>query len=56
MIVITAVSFIVQWRFKSKFNQYSEIALLSGMSGREVAEKMLRDNGIYDVEVISVEG
>ncbi len=56
MIVIALVSFIVQWRFKSKFNQYSEIALLSGMSGREVAEKMLRDNGIYDVEVISVEG
>lgn len=56
MIIITIVSLIVQWRFKSKFRQYSEIALLSGMSGKEVAEKMLRDNGIYDVEVISVEG
>lgn len=56
MIIIALVSFIVQWRFKSKFKQYSEMALLSGLSGQEVAEKMLRDNGIYDVQVISVEG
>lgn len=56
MIVIALVSFIVQWRFKSKFNQYAEIPLLSGLSGKEVAERMLRDNGIYDVQVISVEG
>lgn len=56
MIVIAIVSFIVQWRFRSKFKQYSEIALLSGMSGGEVAEKMLHDNGIYDVQVISVDG
>ncbi|MDB5005385.1 MAG: hypothetical protein JWQ34_3610 [Mucilaginibacter sp.] len=56
MIVIAVVSLIVQWRFKSKFKQYSEIGLLSGLSGQEVAEKMLRDNGIYDVKVISVEG
>ena len=55
-IIVALISFIVQWRFKNKFNQYSEIALLSGMSGKEVAEKMLRDNGIYDVQVISVEG
>jgi len=56
LILIAIVSFIVQWRFKSKFKQYSEVALLSGLSGQEVAEKMLRDNGIYDVQVISVEG
>jgi hypothetical protein len=56
MIVIAVVSFIVQWRFKSKFKQYSEISLLSGLSGGEVAEKMLHDNGIYNVQVISVEG
>ena len=56
MIVIAIVSFIVQWRFKSKFKQYAEIPLLSGLSGQEVAERMLRDNGIYDVQVISVEG
>ncbi len=56
MIIIAIVSLIVQWRFKSKFKHYSETALLSGLSGQEVAEKMLRDNGIYDVQVISVEG
>jgi len=56
MIIIAIVSFIVQWRFKSKFNQYSEIPLLSGLSGQEVAEKMLHDNGIYNVKVVSVEG
>ena len=48
IIGIALVSFIVQWRFKSKFNQYSEMPLLSGLSGRDVAERMLRDNGIYD--------
>ncbi|TFF40168.1 zinc metallopeptidase [Mucilaginibacter psychrotolerans] len=56
MIVIALVSFLVQMRFKSKFRQYAEMPLLSGLSGQEVAEKMLRDHGIYDVRVISVEG
>ncbi|MVN20225.1 zinc metallopeptidase [Mucilaginibacter arboris] len=56
MIVIALISFGVQWRFKSKFREYAEIGLLSGLSGKEVAEKMLRDNGIYDVKVISVDG
>jgi len=56
MIVIAIVSFIVQWRFKSKFNQYAQIPLSSGLSGQEVAERMLRDHGIYNVQVISVEG
>jgi uncharacterized protein len=56
MIGVAVISLIVQWRFKSKFNHYSEISLSSGMSGQEVAERMLRDNGIYDVQVISVDG
>jgi len=56
MIVIAIVSFIVQWRFRSKFKEYSENPLLSGVSGQEVAERMLHDNGIYDVQVVSVEG
>lgn len=56
MIAIAIVSFFVQMRFRSKFKQYSEIGLLSGLSGKEVAEKMLADNLIYDVQVISVEG
>jgi Zn-dependent membrane protease YugP len=56
MIGIALVSFIVQWRFKSKFKEYSEMPLLSGLSGKEVAERMLKDHGIYNVRVISVEG
>ena len=56
MIAIALVSFVVQWRFKSKFKQYSEMPLLSGLSGKDVAERMLHDSGIYDVKVISVEG
>jgi uncharacterized protein len=56
MIAIAVISFIVQWRFKSKFKQYSEMGLSSGLSGKDIAERMLRDNGIVDVRVISVEG
>ena len=56
VIVVALISFIVQWRFKSKFKQYSEIGLSSGLSGKDIAERMLKDNGIYDVQVISVEG
>src|SRR6201996_7649645 len=56
MIIIALVSLIVQWRFKSKFNQYAQVPLSSGLSGQEVVERMLRDNGIYDVKVVSVEG
>ena len=56
MIVIALVSFLVQWRFRNKFKHYSEIGLLSGLSGQEVAVKMLRDHGIYNVQVVSVEG
>lgn len=47
---------LVSSRLKSKFRQYSEERLSSGLSGKDVAEKMLRDNGIYDVQVISVDG
>lgn len=56
MIVIAVISFAVQWRFKNKFKQYSEMPLGSGMSGKDIAEKMLNDNGISSVKVISVEG
>lgn len=56
MIIVALVSFIVQWRFKSKFNHYAEVSLLSGLTGKEVAERMLQDNNIYDVQVISIEG
>jgi Zn-dependent membrane protease YugP len=50
------LSLLVSWRFKSKIKTYSEIALSNGLSGSEIAEKMLRDNGIYDVKVMSTEG
>ncbi|NQD71910.1 zinc metallopeptidase [Sphingobacterium shayense] len=49
---IALVSWIVQARFKSKFKTYSEIPLSSGLSGAEIAQKMLRENGINDVEVL----
>src|SRR5688572_31075482 len=55
-IIFMVIGMAVQWRLKSKFSQYSEVPTSSGMSGVEVAQKMLRDNGIYDVQVTSVEG
>lgn len=55
-IIILVMSLGVQWRFKSKFKKYSEIALSSGLSGAEIAKKMLSDHGINDVEIISVDG
>lgn len=55
-IVFMVIGMIVQSRLKSKFAEYSQTPTSSGLSGREVAEKMLRDNGIYDVQVVSVPG
>lgn len=55
-LVFMGIGMFVNWRLKSKFTEYSQTPLQSGMSGKEVAEKMLRDNGIADVKVISVEG
>lgn len=53
---IFIISMIVQNRLRSKFAYYSKVHLQNGMSGKEIAEKMLRDNGIQDVQVISVPG
>jgi Zn-dependent membrane protease YugP len=50
------ISLLVSAILKSKFTRYSKIPLAKGLSGREIAEKMLRENGIYDVKVTSVEG
>ncbi len=55
-IIFMVIGMIVQARLKSKFKEYSEVPTSSGLNGREVAEKMLRDNGIYDVQVVSVPG
>jgi Zn-dependent membrane protease YugP len=53
---IALVSFLVSARLKSKFEKYSRVALRNGMSGAEIATKMLEDHGIYDVKVISTPG
>ncbi|UOE38688.1 zinc metallopeptidase [Chryseobacterium oryzae] len=54
--IIMLASWLVSSRLKSKFEYYSKVHLRNGMSGKEVAEKMLRDNNINDVQVISVPG
>ena len=54
--VIALLSWLVSRRLKSKFAHYSKVQLQNGLSGKEIAEKMLRDNGIYDVKVISTPG
>lgn len=61
MILVIGIAFMiigwaVQSRLKNKFRKYSQIGLMSGLSGREIAEQMLRDNKIYDVQVVSVDG
>ncbi len=53
---IALVSWIVSSKLKSKFAEYSKIHLRNGLSGAEIAEKMLADNGIFDVKVISTPG
>lgn len=50
------ISWLISRTLKSKFKKYSKILLDNGMSGRDVAEKMLRDHGITDVRVESVKG
>ncbi|MDB9961096.1 zinc metallopeptidase [Oceanihabitans sp.] len=54
--VIALVSWLVSNKLKQKFKKYSQVQLRNGMSGREIAEKMLLDHGITDVEVISTPG
>ena len=59
MLIIGAIalfSWMVSSKLKSKFEQYSKISLRNGMSGAEIAEKMLADHGIRDVKVISTPG
>jgi len=56
IIAIFVVSLIVQNTLQSRFNKYSKVGLPNGMSGAEVAQKMLRDHGIYDVKVVPTRG
>jgi Zn-dependent membrane protease YugP len=55
-LLFVGISMIVSMVMKSKFSAYSKIPLSARLTGREVAEKMLRENGIYDVKVVSVAG
>ena len=54
--VVMLVSWLVSNRLQSKFDYYSKVHLRNGMSGAEIAEKMLADHGIHDVKVISTPG
>ena len=55
-LLFIGISFIVSMILKSKFSKYAKIPLSNRMSGKEVAEKMLRENGIYDVKVTASQG
>jgi Zn-dependent membrane protease YugP len=55
-IVFMLLGLLVSRRLKSKFEKYSQIRLRNGMTGAEIAQRMLHDNGIYDVRIIQVEG
>ncbi len=55
-VAIAIVSYMVQANLQRKFKRYSQVAVSAGLTGREVAEKMLHDHGIYDVQVISTPG
>lgn len=56
IILVAAVGGIVQYKLKSVFSKYSKVVAPNGLTGREIAEKMLRDNGISDVRVTAVAG
>lgn len=55
-LVMMGISALVSMMLKRKFTQYANVLLSSGITGKQVAEKMLKDNGIYDVQVVSVDG
>lgn len=56
MIVVMVLSFIVQHMLQSRFNKYSQVGIPTGMTGAEVAQKMLHDHGIYNVKVVPTRG
>lgn len=55
-VLFMLLGMVVQGRLKSRFAAYAKVPTSSGLSGKEIAEKMLHDNGIYDVKVVSVNG
>ena len=56
VILIGVVGMIIQWKLKSVFAKYSKVLSPGGLTGAQIAQKMLNDNGIYDVQVTSVNG
>jgi len=54
--VFALISWLISNNLKSKFERYSRIPIPRGMTGKDVAQKMLRDNGIYDVQIVSTNG
>ena len=56
IIVIGLVGLLVQWRLKSVFAKYSKVLSPGGLTGAQIAQKMLNDNGIFDVQVTCVKG
>ncbi|MDD6209912.1 MAG: zinc metallopeptidase [Bacteroidales bacterium] len=54
--VIAIVSWLVSARLRAKYEKYSKVPLPAGLTGKEVAEKMLHDNGIFDVQVVTTPG
>lgn len=55
-LIIMVVSLIIQQTLNSKFNKYSKVPVANGMTGAEVAQKMLHEHGIYDVKVVATRG
>lgn len=55
-LLFVGISMLVSFALKSKIRKYSQTPLRSGLSGKEIAERMLRENGIYDVKVVPSEG
>lgn len=55
-LIFIGISIVVSMILKSRFNAFSKIPLAARLTGKEIAEKMLRENGIYDVKVVSVDG
>lgn len=54
--LFVGISLVVSMVLKGKFSKYSKIPLANGLTGKQIAEKMLQENGIYDVQVISSQG
>lgn len=55
-LIFLGISLLISLVLKSKFTRYGKVPLSNGLTGREIAEKMLRENGIYDVKVVSSDG